>query len=50
MIICPSACKLFKAFMHPFYFVHTEFKFYDALTQEEAFLFFPLLVFFFKIM
>lgn len=38
MIILRSACKLFKAFLHSFHFVHTEFKFSDVLKQEEAFL------------
>ena len=45
MIIHRSACKLFKAFLHPFHFVHTEFKFSGVLKQEEAFLF--LFIYFF---
>lgn len=48
MIISRRACELFKAFLHPFHFVHLEFKFSDVLKQEEAFLFFFLFIYFFN--
>lgn len=48
MIIGRNACELFKAFLHPFHFVHPEFKFSDVLKQEEAFLFFFLFIYFFN--
>ena len=48
MIIRRSACELFKAFLHPFHFIHTEFKFSGVLKQEEAFHFFFLFIYFFK--
>lgn len=44
--MCQSTGKLRKAFLHPFHFVHTGFKFSEVLKQEEAFLFFPVLIFF----
>lgn len=45
MIVRRSACELFKDFLHPFHFVHVEFKFSGVLEQEEAFLFFFLFIY-----